>query len=300
MSSRDMTPLHSTPDQDPTILTLEQRFYLDVMEVLTTARIPFLVGGGFALASYTGRTRETKDLDLFVLQHDFPRIMEICSAAGYQTKLRFEHWLGKVFRGNAFVDIIFGSGNGLCMVDEAWFQHAVPGKVFNRPVMLCPAEETIWSKAFIMERDRFDGADIAHLLNAKGKELDWARLLRRFQSHWRVLFSHLVLCGYIYPSDRSKIPDWLTKEFIRRIELEMNNAPSAERVCQGTLLSWSQYLADIEEGHYQDARHSPRGNMTKEQTTTLTDIFRNEEGHSSTGPPGSKPLTGSTRSPNDD
>jgi len=263
--------------RNSTELNSEQMFYLDVMEFLTAARIPFLVGGGYALASYTGIDRATKDLDLFVLPEDFPRIMDVCSDAGYQTKVRFAHWLGKVSKGDFFVDIIFGSGNGLCLVDEGWFQHAVPGSVFNRQVRFCPPEETIWSKAFIMERNRFDGADIAHMLNARGNELDWERLLRRFGSHWRVLFSHLILCGFIYPCDRSMVPDWLMKEFVRRIGVEMNNAPIPERVCQGTLLSWSQYLADIEEHHYQDGRHSPRGNLTKEQTATLTDIFREGE-----------------------
>lgn len=274
MHSGDMKQRHTTLRQESPVLSPEQTVYLDVMDVLTAAGIPFLVGGGFALTFYTGMARATKDLDLFVLPADFSRIMEVCSAAGYQTKVRFTHWLGKVSKDDCFVDIIFASGNGLCAVDEEWFQYAVPGKVFNRPVMLCPPEETIWSKAFIMERDRFDGADIAHIFNAKGKELDWARLLRRFHPHWRVLFSHLILCGYIYPSDRSKMPDWLIKEFVRRIEIEMNNAPSPERVCQGTLLSWSQYLHDIEERDYQDARHFPRGKLTEEQTATLTDTFR--------------------------
>ena len=277
MPGGDMKRPDASLRDDSGKLNPEQGVYVDVMETLTAARIPFLVGGGVALASYTGMARAIKDLDLFVLSENVSRIMEVCSDAGYQTKVRFAHWLGKVSKGDVFVDIIFGSGNGLCVVDEAWFQYAVPGKVFNRPVKLCPPEETIWSKAFIMERNRFDGADIAHILNAKGKDLDWTRLLRRFQSHWRVLFSHLILCGYIFPGDRSKIPDWLMKEFIRRIEVEMNPASSAERVCQGTLLSWSQYLADIEDDDYQDARHFPRGNLKKEQTAALTDIFREEE-----------------------
>ena len=175
-----MKQLSSTLHHDATLLTPEQTFYFDVMEILTVARIPFLVGGGFALASYTGMTRATKDLDLFVLPKSFERINEVCSAAGYRTTMKFSHWLGKVSQGDFVVDIIFGSGNGLCLVDEEWFEHAVPATVLNRAVMLCPPEETLWSKAFIMERERFDGADIAHLLNATGKELDWARLLRRF------------------------------------------------------------------------------------------------------------------------
>src|SRR5205085_11380786 len=114
------------------------------------------------------------------------------------------------------VDIMFNSVNGLCPVEDTWFEHAVPGILFGRSVMLCPPEELIWAKAFVMERDRFDGADIAHLWSAKGHDFDWARLLKRFHSHWRVLLAHLMLFGYIFPSERSKVPDWLMKELIRR------------------------------------------------------------------------------------
>jgi hypothetical protein len=44
-------------------------------------------------------------------------------------------------------------------VDDLWFAHATPGDVLGIPVRLCPPEEMIWSKAFIMERERYDGAD---------------------------------------------------------------------------------------------------------------------------------------------
>lgn len=53
-----------------------------------------------------------------------------------------------------------------------------------------------------MERERFDGADVAHIILKRGKRLDWGRLLSRFGEHWRVLLSHLILFDYIYPSEK--------------------------------------------------------------------------------------------------
>ncbi|HKO29682.1 MAG TPA: nucleotidyl transferase AbiEii/AbiGii toxin family protein, partial [Nitrospiraceae bacterium] len=216
MPRRDMTQLNSLVYQRFTVPSVERKVYLDVIEILTDRHIPFLVGGGMALAFYTGLERATKDLDLIVLPRNASRAMEIAAAAGYQTKLRFEHWLGKLSKDDVVVDIIFGSGNGLCVVDEEWFDHAISGTMFNRAVEFCAPEEIIWSKAFVMERNRFDGADIAHLIAAKGEELDWARLLRRFHTHWRVLFSHLILCSYIFPSNRSMIPDWVIAQLLRQ------------------------------------------------------------------------------------
>jgi hypothetical protein len=255
----------------------EHEFYRDVIRVLQSAGVPFLVGGGFAFFQHTGLSRATKDLDLFILPEDFSRVLDMCAAAGYRTKVKFTHWLGKVFQDDQVIDIIFSSGNGLCTVDADWFTYAIPGTMFDVPIQLCPPEEMIWSKAFVMERERFDGADIVHILSAYGKTLDWARLLRRFNSHWRVLFSHLILFGYVYPSERSKVPEWLMTELARRIRLEMNSAPPAERLCQGTLLSWSQYLARIEQGAYEDARYPPRGNLSRPQIDALNATLREGE-----------------------
>ena len=40
-------------------------------------------------------------------------------------------------------------------------------------VLVAPAEESLWCKAFVMERERFDGADVAHIILAYGDRLDW-------------------------------------------------------------------------------------------------------------------------------
>ncbi len=43
-----------------------------------------------------------------------------------------------------------------------------------------------------------------------------------------------------------------------------------ERTCQGTLLSRSQYLIDLERWGYQDARLAPRSLMTREEIAHWT------------------------------
>jgi hypothetical protein len=127
-------------------------------------------------------------------------------------------------------------------------------------VRLCPPEEMIWSKAFIMERERYDGADIAHLLHELAPRLDWRRLLERFDDHWRVLLSHLVLFGFIYPGRRDRIPGWVMQGLVGRLQREQRPAWGSEGTCRGTLLSRTQYLVDLEEG-YSDGRLPPDGRM---------------------------------------
>ena len=250
-------------------------FYRHAMTVLGDAGVRFLVGGAYAFERYTGIARHTKDFDLFVHPSDYDAACRALTEAGYRTELVFPHWLGKAYHDEYFVDLIFGSGNGVALVDAEWFKHAVDDEVLGMPAKLCPPEETIWSKAFIQERERFDGADVAHILRACAATLDWDRLLRRFDDKWRVLLSHLVLFGFTYPGERTAIPPRVMQELMRRLEDELS-VPDPRRVCQGAILSRTQYLTDLERWGYEDPRICPAGNMTREETACWTDAGRLE------------------------
>jgi hypothetical protein len=241
-----------------------------MLETLRSADIPFLIGGAYAFARYTGIERHTKDLDVFIHRRDYERTMRALGEAGCSTELTFPHWLGKARCGEAFIDVIFSSGNGVAEVDDEWFEHARDDEVLGLPVKLSPVEEMIWSKAFIMERERFDGADINHLLRACAAELDWPRLLRRFGPHWRVLLSHLVMFGFVYPALRDHVPDWVLDELLGRIWQEAHGAPLPARICRGTLISRAQYLVDVERWGYEDARLVPTGSMTWREVARWT------------------------------
>ncbi len=254
-----------------------REFYYRALVALTEAKVPFLLGGAYAFQQYTGIARDTKDVDLFVRPEDCERALAALAARGCATELTFSHWLGKAYCGEYFADIIFSAGNGVARVDDEWFEHAIAAELLGVPVKLCPVEETIWSKSFVMERERYDGADVAHLLRARAEQLDWPRLLRRFGPHWRVLFSHVILFGFIYPSERARIPEWVVRELIRKTEAELGVPAPAERVCQGTLLSREQYLPDIREWGYRDARLLPRGNMTEGETDRWTAAITDEK-----------------------
>jgi hypothetical protein len=252
-------------DSDPEIA-----FYRHVLQLLARADVPVLVGGAYALCAYTGIARRTKDLDLFLLRSDYDRAAQVLAAAGYPTELKFPHWLGKARADPWFVDLIFDSGNGLTRVDDAWFDHAVDAEVLGLRARIVPVEEMIWSKAFLMERERYDGADVAHLLRACAKRLDWRRLTTRMEPHWRVLLSHLVLFGFIYPAERTHVPQWVMDALLERLRHETDAPAPNVAVCQGTLLSREQYLHDVNDEGYRDARLSPPGTMSEDDIATWT------------------------------
>jgi hypothetical protein len=166
------------------------------------------------------------------------------------------------------MDIIFSSGNGVASVDDLWFEHAQVARMLGRPVRLVPPEEMLWSKAFVQERERFDGADVLHLIRALGSVLDWQRVLMRFGSYWRVLLSHVILFGFAYPGQRGQVPAWVLAELMRRLAAD---EPEADpRICYGTILSREQYLWDIEHLGCRDARLEPHGQMTQTEADIWT------------------------------
>lgn len=249
-----------------------RKLYRETMRELQRHDLPFLVGGAHALSQYTGITRHTKDLDLFVKGEDVKRMLHVLERAGFETELTSPMWLAKARRGEDFVDLIFNSSNGLCHVDDFWFARAPQARIFDVDVRLCAPEEIFWSKAFVTERERYDGADIAHLIRGAAERIDWKRLVGLFNGFWRVLLANLLMFEFIYPSEAHRVPRWVMEELLERARRGPDEEKNPPRVCRGTLLSRVQYLHDIRQWEYEDARVRPHGRMTAEEAAVLSRV----------------------------
>lgn len=230
------------------------KFYAEVIRLLKEAQIPFLVGGAYALREYTGINRDTKDLDLFIRRAEVESIMEVCRQAGYRAEYAYPHWIAKVFHADAFVDLIYAAGNGLLQIDETWLDQARLGTYLDFEVQLCPPEELIAMKCYVMDRCRYDGADIHHLFRCCGAALDWDRLRSYFEEHYHVLLTHLLMFMFTYPGEVSVIPELLLRDLLDQARAERRQPSPDERVCRGPLLAKLDYLQDVEQWGYKDAR----------------------------------------------
>jgi hypothetical protein len=246
-------------------------FYRTVLRALRDADLRFLIGGSYAMARYTHMDRTTRDLDLMIKREDWPVVARVLRAAGVYTRLPFPHWLGKALQGTAQVDIIFSSGNAMTTVDDEWFRRAVPARVLGFHSWLAPPEELLWSKAFVMERERFDGADVLHLVLRVGRSFDWPHLCDRFRGHERVLLAHLVLFGYVYPDDADIVPAWVLR---RLAAAPIASEHPGVKLCRGPVLSRAQYLVDLEKWGYTDARLPPFGNLNPRENAIWTRAIR--------------------------
>lgn len=232
----------------------EREVYKLALVALNEAGIPYIVTGAYAIYEYTGIYRATTDLDLFAEPRFIVPAMRVLRDVGFTTRLEQPHWLAKAKMGDLFVDLIFGMGNGLAMVDEDWYRYSTPAILAAHPVRVAPAEELIWHRLFIYERHRQDMADIAHLILCTGNRLDWRRLVDKSGEHWPLLLAQLQMYTYIYPESGDRIPRWVLEELLGRATEEMNRPRSGERVTRGTMVSRFSFAIDVNEWGLRDLR----------------------------------------------
>jgi predicted nucleotidyltransferase len=238
------------------IVTEEQRkeahaFYKEALELLEESGAEFMLGGAFCMFEYTGIYRDTKDLDIFCKPSEFPKILKFFGDKGYQTELTDVRWLAKVFKGEYFIDIIFDTVNNICRVDDTWLQHAPEMEFVGCKVKMLPAEELIFCKLYVQNRERFDGADVNHVLLKQGKNLDWKRLMRRMDPHWHILLAQLIMFQFVYPSDfHDIIPRWVFDELMKRAQEQYDIPSAVEKVCRGPIIDQTQYQVDIKDWDY--------------------------------------------------
>ncbi len=227
-------------------------FYKQVLLLLKDSGIPFIIGGSFAVFEYTDTIRETKDMDIYCLPQDYPLILKLFESKGYQTQLTDVRWLAKVFNEDGkFIDIIFDTVNNICKVDETWFELARDAVVFDMQVRLVAPEHLIWGKIYVMNRERYDGADVNHLILKQGRNLDWGLLKKLIEPNWHLLLSSFLLFQFVYPADyRDILPKWLFDELIARAQEQYDLPSPQERVCRGPWIDQTQYEVDVKEWNY--------------------------------------------------
>lgn len=234
--------------QDKTAIA--EAFYREVLQLLNESKIPFMLGGGFALRHYTGIYRDIKDLDLFCKGGDYTRILMFFAEHGFQTELTDVRWLAKIVKGDHFVDLIFNTVNNICTVDDGWFEHSVESELFGMPVRLIPVEEMIWCKIYVQNRERFDGSDVNHAILKQGRTLDWKRLWGRIEQHWHLLFAQILSFQFVYPTERDIIPSWLYDQLLELAKGQYNLPTPVEKVCLGPIIDQTQYGVDVKEWGY--------------------------------------------------
>lgn len=245
---------HSVTHGDFWVPEKEREVYKLALRTLNEAGLPYVVAGAYAIYEHTGIYRDTKDLDVFIEPEHLLDAARVLREAGFTTRLEQPHWLAKAFLGEPFLDLIFGMGNGLALIDAGWYRHSKPAILAATPVRVAPAEELLWHRLFIHERHRQDMGDIVHLIACVGPVMKWDRLLERVAEHWPLLLAQIQIFLYVYPEIEGAVPRWVVDELLARAHAEADRARSGDRVTRGTLISRFSFNIDVTEWDFRDER----------------------------------------------
>lgn len=245
MTKEDALP-PVTSSVEPTWASEARECYRDVVQSLQQARIPFAVGGAFAIHKHTGIWRTTKDLDLLLAPAAVPQALAELRRQRFETYIEDPIWLAKAYRGKYFVDLITGMGNACLIVDHSWIERSVEDEVLGISCRVLAAEELIASKVFVAFRERFDGSDIVHLIRACGHRIDWNRVFELLDPYWELLYWSLILFAYVYPAHTQLVPERVWGELTGRFAQQVTH-PKKDAPFRGTLIDPKMFAIDVQE-----------------------------------------------------
>jgi hypothetical protein len=230
-----------------------EAFYSEVLQLMARSEIPFLLSGTYALASYTGIDRPTKDVDVFAKAGDALKMLSYFKEHEFDVEIVDERWLARITRGKLFVDIIYNMPTVSTHVTDEWFVGAPTAELFGATIRLVPATQLIWSKIFVQDHHRYDGADVAHMILKRHEEINWEQLLSHMELYWEVLLMALLNFRFIYPSEREAVPKWLMDELLERLADQTDVKGPGKKVCRGRIFSPRDYSIDVEKWGFSEA-----------------------------------------------
>jgi predicted nucleotidyltransferase len=246
VNTPDEKPIPYTSSAEPDFSAEQVELFRAVLEHLKERKVPYVVAGAAALRQHTGIARNTKDLDVFLPAQYVNAALESLREEQFETEVPDPVWLAKAHRGEYYVDLITGMSNAAIMVDESWIERGVPCQLFGVEVKVLAPEELIASKLFVTRRERFDGADIVHVIFASKERLDWDRVFALVGEHWEMLLWELVLFHYVYPAHSKMVPRRVWEELIGRFQAELANPRPGGRF-RGSLIDPPMFNIDVTE-----------------------------------------------------
>jgi hypothetical protein len=224
----------------------QKALFREVLALFEKVHLPYAVSGGFALQQHTGICRFTKDMDIFLCPADAAEALFQLREEGFAYEVCDPVWLAKAHRDGYFVDLITGMSNGAITVDASWMERACPANVVGIKSAILAPEELIASKLFVTRRERFDGADIAHIIFALRGRLDWERILELAGEHWELVLWHLLLFHYVYPAESGYVPRNLWNDLLSRFSNQVHS-PDLRARFRGSLIDPRMFAIDVDE-----------------------------------------------------
>jgi hypothetical protein len=148
--------------------------------------------------------------------------------------------------------------NAVIVVDDSWMDRAQPALIAGVESRIISSEDLLASKLFVIRRERFDGADIAHIIYRTQGKLDWERVLQLAGEHWEIVLWALILFRYIYPAHTDYVPSALWQDLLGRyMHLVQHPDPSAR--FRGSLVDDNIFSIDVKDWGLENVESEYRG-----------------------------------------
>lgn len=246
-SGRNLHTAEPETSSDPARIPEEQHtLFRDVLASFGDNQVLHAVAGAFALQEHTGICRDIKDLDVFLTTESAAVALKLLRDQGFDCEVCDPVWLYKVHRDTFFVDLITGMSNATLVVEDSWIHRAKPATIHGVQTRVLGAEELLTSKLFVMRRERFDGADIAHIIYGTRGRFDWQRVLSLVGPHWEILLWALVLFRYVYPAQTHYVPQHVWQDLMCRFQRAVSN-PNMGAKFRGSLIDDKMFAIDVKE-----------------------------------------------------
>jgi hypothetical protein len=179
--------------------------------------VPCLLGGAMALATYTGRWRNTKDIDMIVRPADHERAIAALQVAGFEDYFSREpydrSWIFRGYKDGVIYDIFWELPNHRVKIDDAWFARARSVRLRDHAYCAVPPEELVRVKLYVMQRERCDWVDVLNILGGTCDRLDWSWLVQRMGRDLALLHGALAVFNWLCPGRARSLPQWLREQF---------------------------------------------------------------------------------------
>jgi hypothetical protein len=191
--------------------------FLSGAAAMQRAGASFLLHGAMALATYTGRWRNTKDVDIIVRPEDQRRAVEALRSAAFDDYYEQEpydrSWIFRGIREGVLFDIIWELPNHRVQIDRAWFERARPVRLRGRIYAIVPPEELIRVKLYVLQRERCDWVDVLNVFAGATEQIDWEWLIARMGRDVGLLQGALSIFNWMCPGRAELLPKEVRDRF---------------------------------------------------------------------------------------
>jgi hypothetical protein len=210
------TPPDEQLDWEELIPEADWHLYERVLAAADAQNIAYALGGGLAFSAYAGRLRNTKDLDLFVAPEDRQALVDLLGEAGFtdyhEREAYDRNWIYRGYQVDVIIDVIWQMANYRAPVDKHWLVRGREVEIRGHRIRLVPLEELIWSKLYVLQRERSDWPDLLIILQKQAAAVDWSHLLDRVGEDRPLLAALMAVFGWLCPQQARQVPPWLWQQ----------------------------------------------------------------------------------------